>query len=343
MDLTTLKAQRKGLRASFTLSMKKIEAELLKEITGSDELLILRNQISNKFKRLDDCQSIISELLLKDKNAEEAYYEDCEEAENYRDKFIQICSLLDLKFENVQRNGNISKRNFKLPTIELKKFNGEAREFLNFWSQFKKIHEDQGIDNEDKMQYLIQSMEHGSKTERLVLSFPATGENYCKAIQQLKERFGRDDLLVQMYVRDLLRLVMKNSAAAGRGKADLPSLYDELEGKLRALETLGRTKEKYGDFLTPLVESCLPEEVLVTWESSRNHNLTEDKNCRSLEQLMNFLRQEVNGEEMVRLARTGFGANSNWRKREPTTEKESDLATAAALEVTMTSHWGEHD
>ncbi|XP_054720734.1 uncharacterized protein LOC129230361 [Uloborus diversus] len=46
---------------------------------------------------------------------------------------------------------------------------------------------------------------------------------------------------------------------------------------------------------------------------------------------MNFLRQEVNGEEMVRLARTGFGTNSNLRKREPTTEKESDLATAAAL------------
>ncbi|XP_054720556.1 uncharacterized protein LOC129230178 [Uloborus diversus] len=242
----------------------------------------------------------------------------------------QGSAFRDLKFENVQLNGNISKRNFKLPKIELKKFNGEAREFLNFWSQFKKIHEDKGIDNEDKMQYLIQSMEPGSKAERLVLSFPATGENYCKAIQQLKERFGRDDLLVQVYVRDLLRLVMKN-AAAGRGKADLPSLYDELEGKLRMLETLGRTKEKYGDFLTPLVESCLPEEVLVTWERSRNLDLTEDKNCRSLEQLMNFLRQEVNAEEMVRLARTGFGTNSNLRKREPTTEKESDLATAAAL------------
>ncbi|XP_054717590.1 uncharacterized protein LOC129226986 [Uloborus diversus] len=248
MDLTTLKAQRKGLRASFTLSMKKIEAELLKEITGSDELLILRNQISDKFKRLDDCQSIISELLLKDKNAEEAYYEDCKEAENYRDKFIQICSLLDLKFENVQRNGNISKRNFKLPTIELKKFNGEAREFLNFWSQFKKIHEDKSIDNEDKMQHLIQSMEPGSKAERLVLSFPATGENYCKAIQQLKERFGRDDLLVQVYVRDLLRLVMKN-AAAGQGKADLPSLYDELEGKLPRVGNPWTDKRKVWRFL----------------------------------------------------------------------------------------------
>ncbi|GFX50419.1 DUF1758 domain-containing protein [Trichonephila clavipes] len=69
----------------------------------------------------------------------------------------------------------------------------------------------------------------------------------------------------------------------------------------RSLESLGKTQDKYGDFLTPLVESCLPEEVLVAWERSRNHQ-TESEGSRSLEQLMNFLRQEVKGEEMVLLA-----------------------------------------
>ncbi|GFX48854.1 hypothetical protein TNCV_902361 [Trichonephila clavipes] len=54
-------------------------------------------------------------------------------------------------------------------------------------------------------------MELKSKAERLVLSFPATAENYPKAIDQLKERFGREDLLVQIYVRELLNLVMKNA------------------------------------------------------------------------------------------------------------------------------------
>ncbi|GFV86647.1 uncharacterized protein TNCV_4185001 [Trichonephila clavipes] len=55
---------------------------------------------------------------------------------------------------------------------------------------------------------------------------------------------------------------MKN-AVSGRTKTDLSALYDELEGKLRSLKSLGRTQEKYGDFLTPLVESCLPEEILM--------------------------------------------------------------------------------
>ncbi|GFV36984.1 DUF1758 domain-containing protein [Trichonephila clavipes] len=107
------------------------------------------------------------------------------------------------------------------------------------------------------MQYLVASVEPKSKAERLILSFPATAANYPKAVDQLKERFGRD-LLVQIYVRDLLTMVMKN-AVSGRVKTDLSRLYDELEGKLRALESLGRTQEKFGDFLTPSLRAACPK------------------------------------------------------------------------------------
>ncbi|GFX53446.1 integrase catalytic domain-containing protein [Trichonephila clavipes] len=63
------------------------------------------------------------------------------------------------------------------------------------------------------MQYLVASVEPKSKAERLILSFPATAANYPKAVDQLKERFGREDLLVQIYVRDLLTMVMKNAVS----------------------------------------------------------------------------------------------------------------------------------
>ncbi|GFW83596.1 integrase catalytic domain-containing protein [Trichonephila clavipes] len=179
------------------------------------------------------------------------------------------------------------------------------------------------------MQYLLQSVEPKSKAERLVLSFPATAENYPKAIDQLKERFGREDLLVQIYVRKLLNLVMKN-AVSGRTKTDLSALYDELEGKLRSLKSLGRTQEKYGDFLTPLVESCLPEEILMAWERKRNTE-TDAKGSRTLEHLMTFLRLEVQGEEMVQLAKSSFGTPI--RKTDSPTErvKPTELMTASAL------------
>ncbi|XP_035214048.1 uncharacterized protein LOC118187871 [Stegodyphus dumicola] len=99
-------------------------------------------------------------------------------------------------------------------------------------------------------------------------------------------------------------MVMRN-ASSGHVKTYLSTLYDDLETKIRALESLGRTQEVYGDFLTPLVESRLPKEVLIAWE--RNRNLKEapqpDDSC--LENLMNFLKQKVKGEEVV-LACTGL-------------------------------------
>ncbi|GFV74639.1 uncharacterized protein TNCV_5130811 [Trichonephila clavipes] len=263
------------------------------------------------------------------------YLEDMEDAENYRDRYIEMCTRVDLKVRETVVPTETEKRSFKLPKIELKKFSGEAKDFLAFWSQFQKIHNDKSIAEEDKMQYLLQSMEPKSKAKRLVLSFPATAENYPKAIDQLKERFGREDLLVQIYVRKLLNLVMKN-AVSGRTKTDLSTLYNELEGKLRSLESLGRTQEKYGDFLTPLVESCLPEEILMAWERKRNTE-TDAKGSRTLEHLMTFLRLEVQGEEMVQLAKSGFGTPI--RKRDSPTErvKPTELMTASALASSVKS------
>ncbi|GBN01324.1 hypothetical protein AVEN_242514-1, partial [Araneus ventricosus] len=77
------------------------------------------------------------------------------------------------------------------------------------------MHDDQRIADEDKMQYLLQSMQPSSKGEHLVLSFPATTDNKNKAIEQLIVRFEREDLLVQIYVRDLLNLT-KKYATTGR-------------------------------------------------------------------------------------------------------------------------------
>ncbi|GFY46696.1 integrase catalytic domain-containing protein [Trichonephila inaurata madagascariensis] len=93
---------------------------------------------------------------------------------------------------------------------------------------------------------------------------------------------------------------MKN-AVSGRATTDLPSLYGELESKIRALESLGRTLEKYGDFLSSLVESCLPEEILIVWERFRNLNEATDGKG-SLEQLLSFL-NKVRGEQLIELAR----------------------------------------
>ncbi|GFY68519.1 DUF1758 domain-containing protein [Trichonephila inaurata madagascariensis] len=109
-------------------------------------------------------------------------------------------------------------------------FSGDPKEYLTLWSIFSKIHDSEELTAIDKFQYLYQSMEPDFKAARLISSFPITAENYPKAIEQLKLRFGREDLLVQIYVRDLLSLVLKIATTA-RNAPDLATMYDMLETK----------------------------------------------------------------------------------------------------------------
>ncbi|GBN87618.1 hypothetical protein AVEN_84680-1 [Araneus ventricosus] len=95
--------------------------------------------------------------------------------------------------------------------------------------------------------------------------------------------------------------------------------------------TLLKTQRK--PFCTSFTCSYLPEEVLVAWERSRNHSLTETKESRTLEQLMRFLLREVKGEEMINLARTGFAFHQTSRQKELHNDqvKQSESTTASAL------------
>ncbi|GFU53931.1 uncharacterized protein TNCV_3056481 [Trichonephila clavipes] len=136
---------------------------------------------------MDSCQNAISERLLLSDNGECLFTKDLDDAEIYREKFWELTTKIELKSLECTVPSDKEARKFKLPKIELKKFNGEAKEHLTFWSQFQKIHEGRGIAAEDRMQYLLQSMEPGFKAERLVLSFPATAVSYPKAIDTLKE------------------------------------------------------------------------------------------------------------------------------------------------------------
>ncbi|GFW33129.1 DUF1758 domain-containing protein [Trichonephila clavipes] len=200
MNLNASKAQRKVLRAAFSNCLKKIESELAHGLCNFQTLSVLKIQFNDKFARMDSCQNAISETLLLSDDGERLFAEDLEDVEIYREKFWELAMKIELKSQECTVSSDKESRKFKLPKIELKKFNGEAKKYLNFWSQFQKIHENRGIAAEDKMQYLLQSMEPGSKAERLVLSFPATAANYPKAIDQLKKRFEREDLLEQIYV-----------------------------------------------------------------------------------------------------------------------------------------------
>ena len=257
---------------------------------------------------------------------------------------LRACDFLESRSESVAPAALDSiptpRRTLKLPTIELPKFNGNVREWLPFWSVFRKIHEDPLIRREDKFQYLIQATVPDSRARDVVSSFPPTSENYEKVITSLKSRFGRDEVVVEFYVRELLGLVLQN-AVKGYQRASLANIYDKLEAYIRALDTLGVTTDKCAAMLYPLVESSLPEEVLRAWQRNGQHKVT-DANGQNdtkdrLTKLLEFLQMEVENQERIDMALQGFGLPAEAEKIKKSRNKTETTKTTASASALLTS------
>ncbi|GFT71620.1 integrase catalytic domain-containing protein [Trichonephila clavipes] len=260
---------------------------------------------------------------------QEAYNIEFEAIEGYTEKMIawQVRVKNIMKRDALGQKDNhslatSSSSSLRLPKIQFQQFSGELTDWLRFHNQFKRIHEDESIDG-DKFQYLIQATTPKSRARDIVESFPATPENYRKAFEYL--RFGQEDVLIQVYVRELLKLVLQNAEV---NKVNLSSLYDKIEAQLRALESLGVTKEKYASMLLPLVESCLPAEILRAWERYVGYS-SDESGKKDLDSLMKFLSIELSSEDRIKLARNSFDSKkSNYKNK---LGNISTTATAADL------------
>lgn len=291
---------REVLRAIFNKLLDNLQELVQEESPKYDDIRISIELLENKLSEISIAdERIFNDMVNSDAKVDEITTE-VNEADEFRSKFIKMRNCVVRMLNVVDRPNTAPPANsapaekktktYKLPVIELQKFSGEVREWLQFWSQFKKIHEDPDMSKEDKFQYLMQAMVPGSRALELVQSFPPTGENYEKVISSLKSRFGRDELQVEVYVRELLKLVLQN-ALKPKEKMPLSSLYDKIESHLRALETLGVTTDMCAAMLFPLVESSLPEELLRAWQRSSMGNNTAVAKDR-LAKLIEFCKQK---------------------------------------------------
>ncbi|GFT86341.1 transposon Tf2-6 polyprotein [Nephila pilipes] len=139
------------------------------------------------------------------------------------------------------------------------------------------------------------------EARELVESFPITNENYPLTIESLTERYGRKELLIDFYVRELLKLVLSN--ATKKKQDSLSSLYNKLSTQLRALSSLGVTTDQCGVILYPLVESSLPTHILRSFERQRK-NIDSEQSISTLDAIVSFLKSEVQSEEKIKSSRS---------------------------------------
>ena len=251
--------RRKAIRTVFTKLLNKYE-----NVEG-DELYVLYQQICEKYEQLKQ----LDEEIFDNCESESDLVKELEDQESYKEKFLKSKLKFQCSKKKEEADAKIKINKLNLPVIDPIKFDGNPKNWLPFWTQFKRI-DSQDICSGDKYHYLINSLEVGSKARNLVSKFPATESGYKEAVIHLQERFGREDILVEMYVRELISLIITKPKSH---KGYVTQLYDQVESQLRALNSLGVTRDKFSAILYPLVESALPTDVLMMWERTKSNFL----------------------------------------------------------------------
>lgn len=336
-----IKRNKTAQRASFTKAYTKLETALSNEKADAEEIEMCLHLIKQKADSLELTHNNYLDALTD----ETEFQSEFNIVEDYREKALRIEIKSKRVLENIKSklsNNKSSKSGDnshltvyenpykaispRLPEVELYKFGGELRDWLTFWNQFKNIHENKNLTDCDKFHYLIQSTKIKSEARDLVESFPITNENYPLAIESLTERYGRKELLIDFYVRELLKLVLNN--ATKKKQDSLSGLYNKLSTQLRALSTLGVTTDQCGVILYPLVESSLPTHILRSFERQRK-NIESEQSVSTLDEIVSFLKSEVQSEEKIKLTRSDIFHYE--RERKNLAESQHPLPSSTEL------------
>ncbi|KAH1000549.1 hypothetical protein HUJ04_012856 [Dendroctonus ponderosae] len=214
------------------------EDELLSEMESSDSymkrVIELNIQCEDcvRVKNEDEVNSVsnsstshrsdheIYDLLLNADASEDELLSEMDSSDSYMKRFIELNIQCEdcVRMKNEDEVNSVSNSSTSHRS-EFKKFDGNIKDWLTFWLEFQKVHEDFDIDLSDKVEYLILSTVAFSRARQLVDSFSATD---C-----LRSRFGRENLQIEVYVRELLKLVINNTFSSN--KINLSLLYDKLE------------------------------------------------------------------------------------------------------------------
>jgi len=234
---------RDAYRSSVMRVIGQVEDILKADPVDKAEVRVVYHVLVGSAEKLDAVDATILDLMLE----EDASAEDVAENVKNVDEFKLLIERTKMKLQTMgdklmghadddsvssTSRSSSTMNHHRYPKLELPKYDGGSRGWLQFWNQFKSIDRDDSISATHKFQYLLQCMVKGSKAREVVDSYPFSEENYPIAVADLKDRFGREDVLVEFYIRDILKLVLQSSTT----KIPFHSLYVSLSAQLRALE-----------------------------------------------------------------------------------------------------------
>ena len=262
-DLTKLKQVRNGYRLNVKKAINSTK-ELLENLEPSMEgnLTAYKATLAEKLEILQEIDNKVLEKI----DEAEAIATEIDEASHLRVLMKEAIANIELAFKSKQPspsnpfvghnqmgethdNSQASKptKTVKLPKLHLQKFSGCSSEFRTFWDSFHAA-VDSNTDHTDveKMNYLRGLLDGpaAATTAGLALS----SAKYSTAVKLLHERLGNRQLVINSYMKSLLKLSCVSSRVDIKR---IGMIYDMIESNVRSLQNLGISTEMYGSLLIP--------------------------------------------------------------------------------------------
>ena len=274
------------LRQKRTIARGKA-TKLIKELAScdkseEDELALRIHHLEKHVEFMDGLQSELDKLGVAD---DSSHVQDMSDAVF---KAKRVLSRLERE-PVVDAVHHCQRKDFKLE-IKLPKFSGEVEQWPEFWNLFRvAVHENKRCTPVERFVHLKSYLI--GKAHASVQGLPLTDGGYVRAIETLKERFDRPDLLREAVMQRLL------NTARVQNDSDLPQLrqmVDRLVSDVRSLETMGVMPDSFAVLLMPILKLCVPESWRLAWmRAQSNSSVSED----SLPDFIKFLQKEMRMRE----------------------------------------------
>ena len=288
MALDNAKRSRGGQKSWLTRAARSLEQSL--ETKDLDVIEDKCSVLDSALTKFQTSQSVVEGLLTTqeeldaDIEAADAYLEDTVYRVRVKAKKL-LRELSEVKpvpvsTEKVEVQLKSENIHAKLPKLELPRFSGDVTLWSSFYDQFEAIVDNSKEPTITKFVYL-RSLLDGEALDTLK-GLTLTESNYVIALDLLKDRYGRKELIIFAHIQGLLNMQVGHPSAQA-----LRKVQEGLLSHVRSLEALGIDNSSFGVILTPLILSKLPEDIRIEWArvgKGRESDLTF---------LLEFLKEEI--------------------------------------------------
>lgn len=283
-DLLDLFVKRSSIKGQITKFKNYLNNLLTKETLTSTELAELTLKLG-KFEslsnRYDELQNQIDILNSNNLTAEVDERDDIEQLfisniasaqtliQKYNSSKHEESIYRDLNASHsTSAQCNVNHHNpmgFKLPQIQIAKFDGSYFRWLEFRDTFLSlIHNNERIAPIHKFHYLISYLT--GDAARIISNFEVSDQNYLNAWKILCNRFDNKRQLVTHHLNSLLNI----QPASRESHGSLRFIVDHITKNLRAPSSLGLPADKWDVLIIHILSTKLDAHTLLKWEECRS-------------------------------------------------------------------------